>query len=148
MSDVNKQLVDVLKQIKHSLQQGRIIGNDYRREMKFSEELANEAISAAEQDQKADPVAWCELTRNGQIAYFDGRPIIMTGPVGNDCHPVPLYAHPPAVAVPAGYVPVPDAENMTDGIAEAIARECNCCGGRAYEIYCAMLAAAQKGGDA
>jgi hypothetical protein len=41
----------------------------------------------------AEPVAWCELTPNGQIAYFDGKPMVMPGPVGNDCHPHPLYTH-------------------------------------------------------
>lgn len=38
-----------------------------------------------------EPVAWCELTPSGQIAYFDGKPMIMPGPVGNDCHTTPLY---------------------------------------------------------
>lgn len=36
------------------------------------------------------PVAWCALTAAGQIAYFDGKPMVMPGPAGNDCHPVPL----------------------------------------------------------
>ena len=42
-----------------------------------------------------EPVAWCALNadRSG-IAYFDGRPIIMTGPVGNEHHPDPLYTKP------------------------------------------------------
>jgi len=47
-------------------------------------------------------------------------------------------------AVPPGYVLVPDAENMTDAQAEAIAEQANCCGGTAYDIYCAALAAAPK----
>lgn len=50
-------------------------------------------------------VAWCELnlSRTG-IAYFDGKPVIMTGPVGNDCHPTPLFTHAKAAPV----VGVPD----------------------------------------
>ena len=42
-----------------------------------------------------EPVAWCALNadRSG-IAYFDGKPIIMTGPIGNEHHPDPLYTHP------------------------------------------------------
>jgi hypothetical protein len=48
---------------------------------------------------QAEPVAWCELTPAGKIAYFDGRPMVMPGPVGNDCHTTPLYAHHPAQGV-------------------------------------------------
>lgn len=43
-------------------------------------------------------VAWCELTQGGQIAYFDGRPMVMPGPVGNDCHPHAMTQHAPAQA--------------------------------------------------
>ena len=54
-----------------------------------------------------EPVAWCELTPNGSITYFDGKPMVMCGPVGNECHTVPLYAAPPAApAVPEGMKPV------------------------------------------
>jgi hypothetical protein len=41
-------------------------------------------------------VMWCELTAGGQVAYFDGRPMVMPGPVGNDCHTVALTPHAPA----------------------------------------------------
>ena len=51
-------------------------------------------------------------------------------------------------AVPPGYVLVPDAANMTDAQAEAIAEQANCCGGVAYDIYCAALAAAPKAAPA
>jgi hypothetical protein len=34
------------------------------------------------------------LTPSGQIAYFDGKPMVMPGPVGNEHHPVPLYVAP------------------------------------------------------
>jgi hypothetical protein len=47
----------------------------------------------------AEPVAWCSLTKNGKIAYFDGRPMIMPGPVGNEVHDTPLYPTPPAAEV-------------------------------------------------
>jgi len=47
-----------------------------------------------------EPVAWTELTRSGQIAYFDGYPVFMPGKVGNASHPDPLYTTPPA-ALPA-----------------------------------------------
>lgn len=41
----------------------------------------------------AEPVAWCALSIDGKhIAYFDGKPMVMPGRMGNDCHPVPLYA--------------------------------------------------------
>jgi hypothetical protein len=41
------------------------------------------------EDQK--PVAWCSLTIGGNIEYFDGKPMVMPGDVGNDCHKDPLY---------------------------------------------------------
>lgn len=40
-----------------------------------------------------EPVAWCSLTPSGKIAYFDGKPMVMPGPIGNDMHVTPLYAH-------------------------------------------------------
>lgn len=43
-----------------------------------------------------------------------------------------------------GWVLVPDASNMTDEQAEAIASIANCCGGIAYDIYRAMIAAAPQ----
>lgn len=45
-----------------------------------------------------EPVAWCALTASGKIAYFDGKPSVMPGPVGNECHPHPLYTHPDPAA--------------------------------------------------
>jgi hypothetical protein len=39
-----------------------------------------------------EPVAWCSLNGRGEIGYFDGKPMIMVGKVGNDCHTTPLYA--------------------------------------------------------
>lgn len=49
-----------------------------------------------EQSFSQEPVAWCQLFLGGRsIAYFDGKPIIMTGKVGNDCHTTPLYTTPP-----------------------------------------------------
>lgn len=53
-----------------------------------------------------EPVAWCALSIGGKtIAYFDGKPIIMVGEVGNDCHPHPLYTSPPPPAeVPMTWV--------------------------------------------
>jgi hypothetical protein len=49
---------------------------------------------AVQAEQPAGVVAWCALTPSGQIAYFDGKPMVMPGPVGNEHHPVPLYASP------------------------------------------------------
>lgn len=45
----------------------------------------------------AQPVAWCCLTAAGNIAYFDGKPMVMVGPVGNEHHKTPLYASPQEV---------------------------------------------------
>lgn len=42
---------------------------------------------------QGEAVAWCQLTPSGQIAYFDGKPMVMPGKVGNECHPHPLYTH-------------------------------------------------------
>jgi hypothetical protein len=42
-----------------------------------------------------EPVAWCSLNGRGEIGYFDGKPMIMVGKVGNDCHETPLYTAPP-----------------------------------------------------
>lgn len=49
-----------------------------------------------------------------------------------------------APVAPAGWVLVPDASNMTDEQAEAIAERANCCGGIAYDIYRALLEASPK----
>lgn len=43
---------------------------------------------------QGEPVAWCCLTPSGKIAYSDGKPMVMPGPVGNEVHRTPLYAHP------------------------------------------------------
>lgn len=49
-----------------------------------------------------EPVAWCELSIDGKhIAHFDGKPVIMAGPVGNDCHRTPLFAKPTPAQVAA-----------------------------------------------
>ena len=64
----------------------------------------------------AVPVAFCELTPNGNISYFDGKPMIMVGPVGNECHTVPLFAGAPSSAAPV--VPLTDAD--IDRIADAV----------------------------
>ena len=46
------------------------------------------------------PVAWCRLGLDGKIiAYFDGKPMIMTGHVGNQHHPTPLFTAQPRKAV-------------------------------------------------
>lgn len=59
----------------------------------LKEEL--DALDAAQ----AAPVAWCYLTPAGKIGYFDGKPMVMPGPVGNEHHTTPLYAGaPPAPA--------------------------------------------------
>ena len=50
------------------------------------------ALAAARELQKLKPVAFCALTPNGMMGYFDGKPMIMVGKVGNDCHTTPLYA--------------------------------------------------------
>lgn len=44
----------------------------------------------ADEPQMPEPVAWACLTASGRIAYFDGRPMVMPGPVGNEVHPAPL----------------------------------------------------------
>lgn len=41
-----------------------------------------------------EPVAWCALNAAGGIAYFDGKPMVMPGKVGNEHHPTPLYTTP------------------------------------------------------
>lgn len=50
------------------------------------------ALAAKQPEQK--PVAWCELTAAGSIAHFDGKPMVMCGPVGNEHHPHALYTTP------------------------------------------------------
>lgn len=54
---------------------------------------ANAALSAPLAG--GEPVAWCALKGDGSIAYFDGKPMVMPGKVGNEHHPVPLYTPPP-----------------------------------------------------
>lgn len=45
------------------------------------------------------PMAWCQLGLDGKsIAYFDGKPMIMTGHVGNQHHPTPLFTAQPRKA--------------------------------------------------
>lgn len=41
--------------------------------------------------EQLEPVAFCELTQSGKIAYFDGRPMVMPGTVCNSIHPHALY---------------------------------------------------------
>jgi hypothetical protein len=50
------------------------------------------ALEADPPPSAAAPVGWCALTPSGQIAYFDGKPMVMPGPVGNEHHTVPIYA--------------------------------------------------------
>ena len=64
---------------------------------------------ALKAEQVGEPIAWCELSLDGKhIAYFDGKPVIMVGPIGNDCHKTPLYTTPPQPAAqePTSAVPV------------------------------------------
>jgi len=49
------------------------------------------ALSAAPVAQP-EPVAWCHLTPSGKVGYFDGKPMVMFGSVGNEHHETPLYA--------------------------------------------------------
>jgi len=73
------------------------VGCDSEALLKLSD-LQAILAALAQQQAQGEPVAWCELTPSGKIAYFDGRPMFMPGRVGNDCHTVPLYTHPaPAV---------------------------------------------------
>ena len=85
--------------------------------------LVQDAEPNFEQPQvEQEPVAWCALNadRSG-IAYFDGRPIIMTEPIGNEHHPDPLYTKPQPKREPLtlaqiaevfgwkpGYLPTPE----------------------------------------
>jgi hypothetical protein len=55
-------------------------------------EVIDNALTAARELQKLKPVAFCALTPNGMMGYFDGKPMIMVGKIGNDCHTTPLYA--------------------------------------------------------
>jgi hypothetical protein len=48
------------------------------------------ACAASQQPSGGEVVAWCALTPSGKIAHFDGKPMVMVGPVGNDLHPTPL----------------------------------------------------------
>ena len=50
---------------------------------------------AIEQAERQEPVAWCQLTPSGQIAFFDGKPMVMVSTVGNEHHMTPLYTAPP-----------------------------------------------------
>lgn len=39
-----------------------------------------------------EPVAWYEPALDGRsVSYFDGKPMIMVGKIGNEHHTVPLY---------------------------------------------------------
>lgn len=40
----------------------------------------------------AAPVAWCQLTPSGKIAYFDGKPMVMPGSAKNEQHPTRMFA--------------------------------------------------------
>lgn len=59
---------------------------------------ATKAIAAHRSQQEAaqEPVMWCALTPSGKIAYFEGRPMVMPGPIGNEVHNTPLYTASPA----------------------------------------------------
>ena len=60
---------------------------------------------------QGEPVAWCSLTPSGKIAYFDGKPMVMPGAVGNEVHRTPLYAHPPQQRRPLSADQIRDAVN-------------------------------------
>lgn len=61
---------------------------------------ALDVLSALAAQAQAEPVAFCQLTKSGKIAYFDGKPMVMPGTVGNECHPDPLYTAPQPAAQP------------------------------------------------
>lgn len=63
-----------------------------------AERIMREAAAAltAARSAQAEPVAWCALTPSGKIANFDGKPMVMVGPVGNEHHTDPLYTAPQA----------------------------------------------------
>jgi hypothetical protein len=88
------------------------------------------------------PVAWCHLNGDGQIAYFDGKPMVMPGPVGNECHPDPLYATHP------GRRPA-HAAHTARSFAEWSAAWINAHGypPAAHEVYAALAGQAQTGGE-
>ena len=90
--------------------------------VKAYEEIDNLKAQVSHQE----PVAWCQLGLDGKsIAYFDGKPMIMTGHVGNEHHPTPLFtAQPQRFAgkdVKLSYqeamelVPIP-LQHFTDGV--------------------------------
>lgn len=58
---------------------------------------------------EAEPVAWTALSPSGKICHFDGAPMFMVGPVGNEHHTTPLYTH-PAAPQPAALPDLSDAE--------------------------------------
>ena len=65
----------------------------------YAAETVSEAITAlrealAEQAAQQKPVAWCDLNSDGSIAYFDNKPCVMVGVIGNESHPYPLYTAP------------------------------------------------------
>lgn len=71
---------------------------------------ARAAIASAESTPAAAPesaqaVAHCALTPAGKVAYFDGKPMLMVGPVGNEHHPTPLYTHPAPARVAVALTP-------------------------------------------
>lgn len=88
-------------------------------EIDCADDLVAELL--AERDQKQgdqEPVAWCALNadRSG-IAYFDGKPIIMTGPIGNEHHPDPLYTKPqPNPGVREAWIHGWEAAKLTNNI--------------------------------
>ena len=86
---------------------------------------------------QGEPVAWCSLTPSGKIAYFDGKPMVMPGAVGNEVHRTPLYAHPPQQRKP-----------LTERQIVSALADAGCCGtvkltydSGPYEVTCATAAA-------
>lgn len=54
-----------------------------------------QALAATHELQALKPVAWCSMSSVADIQYihyFDGKPKIMVGGVGNEHHKTPLYA--------------------------------------------------------
>jgi len=56
--------------------------------LKFS---SHGAVKVLESLKPSDPVAWCSISSDGHVQYFDGKPMIMVGKIGNDCHTTALY---------------------------------------------------------
>ena len=112
-TDTREALADLVLNVTEAMRTGGWVPTPLYQS--FFESLQNakaalETQPAAQPSAQCDAVAWCALTPSGKIAYFEGKPMVMPGPVGNEHHPhaLVLASAPATPAATAQAAPLTD----------------------------------------